>query len=151
MTDFLLNAYPWIKTLHILSVISWMAAMLYLPRLFVYHASEAKPGDKMSETFKIMERRLLRGIMTPAMIATWVFGLAMVATPGIIDFQSDIWFYVKLLSIISMTGVHMWLAKQRRRFAEDANIYSGRTYRIINEVPAVLMIIVVVMVIVRPF
>lgn len=151
MTDFLTNAYPWIKTLHILSLISWMAAMLYLPRLFVYHAEKAEKGSVMSETFKIMERRLLRGIMTPAMIATWVFGLLLMSTPGIIDFGSDIWFWVKLVCVCAMTGMHMWLARQRRHFLNDANTVSGRTYRIMNEVPALLMVVIVIMVVVRPF
>jgi len=150
MQDFLISAYPWIKALHVVSVISWMAGMFYLPRLYVYHAEQAEVGSQMSETFKVMERRLLRAIINPAMIATWTFGLIMVFTPGIIDW-SEIWPWIKAAMVITMSGFHGWLSARRREFERDANTRSGRTYRLANEVPTVLMLIIVFMVILKPF
>ena len=149
MGDFLVTAYPWIKSLHVISVISWMAGMLYLPRLFVYHA-DAEPGSDKSETFKVMERRLLRAIMNPAMIATYIFGGLMLGTPGIVDWGSG-WIWVKLAAVAGMTVAHHVFAKWFQAFAADANTRSAKTYRLANEVPTVLMIVIVVMIIAKPF
>ena len=149
MGDFLLNAYPWIKSLHVISVISWMAGMLYLPRLFVYHAA-AQPGSEASETFKVMERRLLRAIMNPAMIATYIFGGLLLATPGLIDWAAG-WIWIKLAAIIAMTVFHHLFGLWRKDFLADANTRSTKTYRWANEGPTLLMVIIVIMVIARPF
>jgi protoporphyrinogen IX oxidase len=140
--------FPWLKTLHILSVIAWMAGLLYLPRLFVYHA-DARPGSETSETFKVMERRLLRGIMNPAMIGTYVFGIALAATPGVVNWAQG-WIYVKLASVIALTVIHHWLGRWRKDFAADRNTRPARFYRFVNEVPTLLLIIIVIMVVVRP-
>lgn len=150
MTDLLATAYPWIKTLHIISVISWMAGLLYLPRLFVNHVEHGPVGSETSEVFKGMEERLMRIIMAPAMMATWVFGLLLAFTPGIVDWTS---FYpwIKALMILGMTGFHHWLIKVRKEFAEDRNERSAKAYRIANELPTVMMIVIVVMIVVRPF
>jgi len=145
----LVAAHDWIKAFHIISVMAWMAGLLYLPRLFVYHA-EARPGSDAAATFKIMERRLLRGIMTPAMIASYVFGLALAATPGVVDWHQG-WFYAKLAGVLGLTLIHGALARWRRDFAADRNRHPARFYRIVNELPTVLLIMVVVMVVVRPF
>ena len=150
MSDFLLSAYPWILSLHIVSVISWMAGMFYLPRLSVYHAETAPVGSEQSEIFKVMERKLLRAIINPAMTATWVFGLCLVFTPGIVDWSS-VWPWVKAAMVISMSGFHGWLSARRKEFERDENTRSGRTYRISNEIPTVLMLIIVFMVIPKPF
>ena len=139
--------YEWIKAFHIMAVIAWMAGMLYLPRLFVYHA-EAEIGSKQSETFKVMERRLLRGIINPAMIAAWIFGLAL-AWQG--DHWRDGWFHGKLLLLLGMQLIHAALARWRRQFANDANFHSDRFYRFVNEVPTVLLIGIVILVVVKPF
>lgn len=139
----------WVKAAHVISVIAWMAASLYLPRLFVYHA-DAEKGSVQSETFKIMERRLYRGIMTPAMIATWVFGVWMLVWSGFSQFAEG-WMWVKLLFVLGLSGFHGFMAGQLRRFAQDGNERSAKFFRQINEVPTVLMIVVVIMVIVRPF
>ncbi len=150
MQDFLISAYPWVKSLHVISVISWMAGMFYLPRLFVYHVEKAPVGSGMSETFKVMERKLMRVIINPAMIATWTFGLIMVFTPGIIDW-SQVWPWVKAAAVITMSGFHGWLSVRRREFERDENTRSSRTYRLANEVPTLLMFVIVFMVIARPF
>ena len=149
MTDLLVSAYPWIKMLHIVSVISWMAGMFYLPRLFVYHAERAKPGSELDETFQVMEAKLLRLIMTPAMIASWVFGLILIGL-GAFDWGAA-WSWIKLASIIAMTGMHGWLGARRKEFAAGTNTRTGRSYRLANEVPTVLMLIIVTAVVVRPF
>ena len=141
--------YLWIKALHIIAVIAWMAGMLYLPRLFVYHC-EAEPGSKQSETFKVMERRLLRAIINPAMIATWTFGVLLVLTPGIIRWTAG-WWHVKLAAVLLLSGFHGALSRWRRDFLEDRNTRPQRFYRAVNEVPTVLMIVIVIMVVVRPF
>ena len=117
------------------AVVTWMAGLFYLPRLFVYHAERASPGSEMSETFKLMEDRLLRVIMRPAMIATWVLGLTLLATPGVIDWTRDGWIYVKLAAVLLLSGLQDWLARRCRDFAADRNRVSGRTYRLVNEVP----------------
>jgi putative membrane protein len=147
--DFLAPFYLWIKALHVISVIAWMAGMFYLPRLFVYHC-EVAPGTAESERFKVMERRLLRQIINPAMIATWSFGILLVLTPGVIDWSAG-WWHVKLLAVILMSALHGELSRWRRGFLEDRNTRSQRFYRIANEIPTVLVVIIVVMVIVRPF
>ena len=139
--------YEWIKALHVLAVISWMAGLLYLPRLFVYHASAAK-GSESSQTFKVMERRLLKAIMTPAMILAWATGLYIAMLAGY--FRSG-WFHGKLLLVVLMSAVHGVLAVHVKQFARDANLKAPRYFRILNEVPTVLMIGIVILVIVKPF
>ena len=137
----------WLKAFHVIAVIAWMAGMLYLPRLFVYHC-EAEIGSKQSETFKLMERRLLRAIINPAMIATWVLGLWLAYDQGY--FRSG-WLHGKLLLVLILSGVHGFLSRAVREFAKDRNVRSQRFYRIINEIPTVLMIGIVILVIVKPF
>lgn len=149
--DFLTTAYPWTKALHVISVIAWMAGLFYLPRLFVYHAERAKPGTELSDTLKVMERKLLKLIINPAAVATWVFGLALVLTPGLIDWSTDHWAHAKAVLVIAMTWYYHLLVVWTRRFAEDRNARSGRFYRLMNEVPTLLMVGIVVMVIVKPF
>jgi putative membrane protein len=142
--------YPWllwIKALHVVAVISWMAGLLYLPRLFVYHCA-ASIGSPQSETFKVMERRLLRFIMTPAMIVSWIFGLALMISAAWIKAP---WMHAKLLLVLVLSGVHGWLSVCVKRFASDQNRKSGRYFRFVNEIPTVLMIIIVVLVVVKPF
>jgi putative membrane protein len=139
--------YDWLLALHIIAVIAWMAGMLYLPRLFVYHARAAK-GSEMSETFKVMERRLLRGIINPAMIAAWILGLCL-AWHG--NHWLEGWFHAKLALLVGMQIVHACLARWRRTFAEDANTHSDRFYRFMNEVPTLLLIGIVVLAVVKPF
>jgi putative membrane protein len=145
----LIHLYLWIKALHVISLIAWMAAMFYLPRLYVYHC-QVPAGSAESERFKVMERRLLKQIMTPAMIATWVFGILLVLTPGIISWTQG-WWYVKLVSVILLTGFHGAMSKWRKDFLNDRNRRPERFYRIANEVPTVLMFVIVIMVIVKPF
>lgn len=148
MTDLLAEIYPWTKALHIVSVISWMAGMFYLPRLFVYHAEQSIPGDDRDIVFQEMERKLLRVIMNPAMIATWVFGLMLVFTPGIVDW-SDVWPWVKASAVLGMTWFHHWLGYRRKEFAVGENTRSGKTFRLMNEVPTVLMLVIVFSVVLR--
>jgi protoporphyrinogen IX oxidase len=140
--------YPYIKAFHIISMVAWMAGMFYLPRLYVYHA-EAVPGSQMSETFKVMERRLLRQIINPAMIATWVFGLILMF--GFIDWRSAPWLHAKLVLVVLMSGFHGMLSKWRKDFAADANSRSARFYRIANEVPTLLLIFIVILAVAKPF
>jgi putative membrane protein len=132
-------------------MVSWMVGLLYVPRLFVYHAERGASGSELSETFKVMERRLLRLIMNPAMIATWVFGLMLAFTPGVIEWSGDDWFHTKLAAVLVLTWFHHWLARRRKDFAEDRNKVGARTYRRMNELPTVVLAVIVVMVIVRPF
>ena len=146
--DALISLYPWAKALHVIALIAWMAGLFYLPRLYVYHC-DLQPGSAESERFKLMEYRLLKQIMNPAMIATWVFGVLLVLTPGIIDWDSG-WWHVKLVCVILMTAFHGALSRWRKDFMRDANTRRGRFYRIANEIPTVLMVIIVIMVIVRP-
>jgi len=141
--------YLWIKALHIISVVAWMAGLLYLPRLFVYHAGVAV-GSEASETFKIMERRLLHAIMNPAMIATYLFGFLLAGIPGLVDWRTG-WIYVKLLMVVLLTVVHYCIARWRRDFAADRNQRPARFYRIVNEVPTLLLILIVILVVVKPF
>jgi len=147
--DWLAQFYPWTKALHIISVIAWMAGLLYLARLFVYHC-EAPAGSTQSETFKVMERRLLRAIMNPAMIASYIFGVSLLLTPEIVDWGAG-WIYAKLILVAALTIYHHMLTRWRRAFARDANTHTARYYRIANEVPAVLMVGIVILVVVRPF
>jgi len=149
LSDWLAGAYPWIKSAHILAVIAWMAGLLYLPRLFVYHAM-APPGSDRSETFKIMERRLQRGIMTPAMVAALGFGLMLAGTPGIVDWHRG-WIWAKLALVAALTAYHGVLGHWRRVFAEDRNRHSPRFFRIANELPTLALIAIVVLVVVKPF
>jgi len=141
--------YPWIKTLHILSVIAWMAGLLYLPRLFVYHAGAA-PGSETAATFTVMERRLLHAIMNPAMIASYGFGILLAATPGAVDWRAG-WIYAKLALVAALTLMHHLFARWRRDFAAGRNARPARFYRIANEVPTLLLILIVVLVVVKPF
>ena len=137
----------WIKALHILAVIAWMAGMLYLPRLFVYHAGVAK-GSEASETFKIMERRLLKGIMNPAMIVVWLSGLYIAYAFG--DFRAP-WLHAKLALVVVLSAIHGYLVGRMRAFAQDCNDKSATFYRVLNEVPTALLIGIVVLVVVKPF
>jgi putative membrane protein len=139
--------YLWLKALHVIAVIAWMAGMLYLPRLFVYHC-EAEPGSKQSETFKVMERRLLRAIINPAMIVTWIVGLWLAWDAG---FFKAGWLHAKLALVLAMTAMHGFLSRWVRAFAADSNLHSQKFYRIINEVPTILMIAIVILVVVKPF
>lgn len=147
--DWLASIYPWTRALHIISIIAWMAGLLYLPRLFVYHAG-VPVGSERSETFKVMERRLLRAIMNPAMIASYVFGIALLVTPGIVDWSAG-WVYVKLVLIGVLTIAHHLFALWYKAFNRDENNRSARFYRWWNEVPTLLMIGIVIMVAAKPF
>lgn len=137
----------WLKAFHVMAVIAWMAGMFYLPRLFVYHA-EAKPGSEVSETFKVMEARLLDIIMRPAIIAVWLSGLALAYWAG---FWTDGWFHAKFALVLVMSGIHGYLAVCVRAFAEEKNTRSSRFYRMLNEAPTLLMVLIVLLVIVKPF
>jgi protoporphyrinogen IX oxidase len=137
------------KAFHVIAIIAWMAGLLYLPRLFVYHADSAK-GSQQSETFKVMEQRLLRLITTPAMIASWILGLTL-AFSGVIDWKADGWFHAKLALVILLSAFHGACAKWTSDFAADRNTHDAHFYRIMNEVPTLLMIGIVILVIVRPF
>ncbi len=143
------TAYLWIKALHIIGVIAWMAGLLYLPRLFVYPV-DAEPGSELSETLKIMERRLLKLIMNPAMLASFFFGIVLLLSLGEAAW-SDAWLHVKLLLVAGLLVAHMAMGRWRREFAEDRNTRPRKFYRIANEVPTVLMIAIVILVVVRPF
>jgi protoporphyrinogen IX oxidase len=145
----LTDVYPWVRAFHIISVIAWMAGMLYLPRLYAYHAG-AEVGSVQSETFKVMERRLLRGIINPAMIAAVVFGVLLALTPGVVDLAAG-WVWVKVAALTAMFWIHGNLSRWRRDFENDANQHSARFYKIVNEVPAVLVVIIVIMIVVKPF
>jgi putative membrane protein len=153
MGGFLADWYLWTKALHVVSVISWMAGLFYLPRLYVYHVEGLKKqgvvaGSEMDQLFQHQERLLLRAIMNPAMIATWVFGVALVLTPGIVVW-SEAWVWVKAISVVAMTVFHMWLAARRKAFLAGENLLSGRQYRMMNEVPTVFMLLIVFAVILK--
>jgi len=147
MSNFILDHYMTVKAIHLIAVMSWMAGLLYLPRLFVYHA-EAKTGSDVSKTFKTMEYRLLKYIMNPAMLATWVLGLLMFSANEALKFE--LWMQLKFIFIILMTVSHMAMGKYRRLFDQDQNTKSARFYRILNEVPTILMIIIVCLVVIKP-
>ncbi len=139
--------YPWVKALHIIAVIAWMAGMLYLPRLYVYHA-DAERGSAQSETFKVMERRLLRAIIDPAMIVAWAAGLWLAWQGGL---WGEGWLHAKLALLLLMQVAHAALARWRRDFALDRNRHSARFYRVVNEAPTLLLVGIVILVVVRPF
>jgi putative membrane protein len=139
--------YDWIKAGHVISLIAWMAGMLYLPRLFVYHASLPPGSEAQAATFKVMERRLLKAIMTPALIATWAFGLALAGMSG---FYASPWLQAKFVLVLAMSGIHGWLARMVKDFAADRNTRGHRFYRVLNEVPTLLMIGIVILAIVKP-
>jgi len=147
--DALAPFYLWLRALHIISVIAWMAGLLYLPRLFVYHCA-APEGSAQAETFKVMERRLLRAIMNPAMIATWLFGLLLIATP-MVDLATSGWLHAKLVLVVLLTALHHIFARWRKDFEADRNRHSARFYRLWNEAPTVLMIGIVILAVVKPF
>ena len=148
MSDILSAAYPWIKAVHVMAVVSWLAGLFYLPRLLVYHAERAQVGEEPVASFRIMEAKLLRLIMNPAMIATWVAGLALVFTPGVVDW-SMVWPWTKAAAVLAMTWFHHWLATQRKIMATNPAPLSGRTYRLMNELPTLLMVVIVLSVIVK--
>jgi len=148
MSDLLATLYPWMKSLHIMAVISWMAGLFYLPRLFVYHAEQSETGDSRDEVFQTMELKLLRVIMNPAMIVSWIAGMLLIATPGVVDWTA-VWPYLKFSGVLVMTWFHMWLGSRRKEFLLGQNALSGRQYRMMNEVPTILMVIIVVSVVVK--
>lgn len=141
--------YPWILSFHVMSMIAWMAGLFYLPRLFVYHTERVSTGTDTDDLFQTMEQKLFRLIMTPSMISTYVFGVLLALTPGIVDWGS-VWPYTKLTAIVGMTWFHIWCGHRRRDFEAGDNSRSGRDYRIMNEVPTLLMIVIVISVIVKP-
>ena len=140
------TGFLWIKAVHVIAVISWMAGLLYLPRLFVYHADVAV-GSETSELFKVMERRLLKAIMVPAAVVTWILGLTLAVNGGV---YLELWFQIKAVLVIGMTAVHLVLTHHKNRFAQDANRHPAKFFRILNEVPTLLMIAIVALVIVKP-
>ena len=149
MSEFLAGSYPWFKAIHIIAVMSWMAGLLYLPRLFVYHV-EVELNSTEDRRFQIMERRLLRAIMNPAMVVSYIFGILLILTPGIVDWSSA-WIWLKILAILVLTGCHHAMGKWRKDLAEGTNQKSQRYFRVANEVPTISMIIIVIMVVVKPF
>jgi protoporphyrinogen IX oxidase len=151
--DLLASYYPWIKSLHVMSVIAWMAGLFYMPRLFVYHVEGLQKkgvvaGSDMDLLFQHQERLLLKAIINPASVATWVFGLCLVFTPGLVDW-SQTWPWVKAASVLGLTWFHHWLGWRRKEFIAGTNSRTGRQYRLMNEVPTVLMILIVISVIVK--
>ena len=146
--DWLIGAYFWIKAFHIMAVIAWMAGLFYLPRLYVYHVERVGTGGDTDALFQTMEEKLLRIIMNPAMIASWLLGLALVLIPGIVQWDM-IWPWTKLAGLVGMTWFHMWLAGRRRDFVAGRNRLTGRQYRMMNEVPTVLMVVIVLSVVVK--
>ena len=148
MSDLLSDLYPWAKSLHIMSVMAWMAGLFYLPRLFVHHTEQSTAGDEKDALFQMMELKLFKLIMNPSMISTWVFGLCLVFTPGIVDWSS-VWPWTKAISVLAMTWFHHWLGSRRKDFVSGSNTRTGRTYRMMNELPTVLMIVIVLSVVVK--
>ncbi|KAJ57247.1 membrane protein [Actibacterium mucosum KCTC 23349] len=148
MFEILAWLYPWTKALHIMSVIAWMAGLFYLPRLFVHHAEKVQTGSDTDDLFQMMEMKLLRVIMNPAMIATWIFGLCLALTPGIVDWGA-IWPYTKAAAVLVMTWFHHWLGLRRKDFVRGENQLPGRRYRMMNELPTLLMVVIVLSVVVR--
>lgn len=148
MGDLLTNLYPWILALHIIAVITWMAGIFYLPRLYVYHAEQVETGSQTDQLFQTMERKLLKFIMNPSMIAVWLFGLLLVLTPGIVDWGS-VWPYTKGASVLGMSWFHGWCGKKRKLFAAGENHHTGSFYRKMNEVPTILMLVIVFSVVVK--
>lgn len=148
ITNILSNYYLLIKSLHIISVISWMAGIFYLPRLFVHHTESVEVGSDADKLFQMMEHKLLSVIMGPAMVATWIFGILLVLIPGVVDW-SFIWPWTKALSVLIMTWFHFWLAARGKEIAAGQNIRSGKQYRLMNEVPTVLMFLIVFSVVLK--
>ena len=149
MIGWISGAYPWIKSFHIVSMVAWMAGLLYLPRLYVYHSMAPVKSD-LSETFKVMERRLLRGIMTPAMLATWGFGLLLMGMPGVVDWRMG-WIWAKLALVGALTVFHIALARWRRNFLANQIRHSTRFFRLVNELPTLALIAIIILVVVKPF
>ncbi len=149
MSDFLISLYPWVKALHIIAVISWMAGIFYLPRLFVHHTEKVETGSDTDALFQMMEMKLLKVIMNPAMIVTWIAGLFLIGL-GMFDW-SAVWSWLKLACVIAMTVFHIWLGQRRKDFVAGNNALTGKQFRMMNEVPTVLMIVIVISVVVRPF
>ena len=148
MNDIMILAYPWTQALHIISVISWLVGMFYLPRLFVYHVEKANDKPEIAAVFQEMEYKLLKIIMNPAMISSWIFGLLLAFTPGVIDWGS-VWPYVKAAAVIGMTGFHHWLSMRSKDFVNGQNKLSGSQYRMLNEVTTILMIVIVLAAVVK--
>ncbi len=148
MTDILAWLYPWTKSLHIIAVITWMAGIFYLPRLFVYHVEQSQPGDEKDKMFQVMEYNLFKFIMNPSSIAVWLFGLMLVFTPGIVDWSS-VWQWTKAVAVIAMTWFHHWLGQRLKEFADGRNTRTGRTYRMMNELPTLLMLLIVFSVVLK--
>ena len=148
MSDLLSDLYPWAKSLHIMSVMAWMAGLFYLPRLFVHHTEQSTAGDEKDALFQMMELKLFKLIMNPSMISTWIFGLCLVFTPGIVDWSS-VWPWTTAISVLAMTWFHHWLGSRRKDFVSGSNTRTGRTYRMMNELPTVLMIVIVLSVVVK--
>lgn len=148
MHDLLTDWYFWVKSFHVISVVAWMAGLFYLPRLFVYHVEQVPAGSPTDVMFQTMERRLLKGIMGPAMIATWVLGLMLVVTPGVVDW-TEVWPWTKAVSVVAMTWFQHWLGQRRKDFMSGSNTRTGRQYRMMNEVPTLLLIVIVISVIVK--
>jgi putative membrane protein len=151
MQAFLQEHHDWLTALHIMSVLAWMAGLFYLPRLFVYHVESAPVGSEMSDIFKVMERKLLRAIMNPAMVSTWIFGLLMLWSLGLDYILDNHWLQIKLILVCAMTWFHHKLITFRKDFLNDANTRSGRSYRMWNEVPTLLMVLIVTLAVVKPF
>jgi putative membrane protein len=149
MTDLLALLYPWTKSLHILAVIAWMAGLFYLPRIYVYHTERSTPGDVIDPVFQVMEVKLLRLIMNPSMIVTWVAGLLLIFTPQAGVGWGEVWAWTKGGAVLAMTWFHMWLAARRKDFAAGENRLSGRQHRMMNEVPTVLLVIIVLSVVLK--
>lgn len=148
MSDFLAGMYLWTLSLHIIAVLTWMAGLFYLPRLYVYHAERVEAGSDTDDLFQTMERKLLKYIMNPSMIAVWILGLTLVMTPGIVDW-SMVWPYTKGAAILAMTWFHMWLGARRKDFVAGRNELPGRTYRMMNELPTLLMLVIVFSVVLK--
>ena len=144
------DLFTWLRALHIVAVVAWMAGLLYLPRLFVYHC-DAEPGSKQAETFEIMERRLLRAIMNPAMVLSLGLGGALLSQSGVVDWSGDIWIYVKLAFVLLLVIVHHLVARWLKDFAKGVNRHDARFYKRMNEVPTVALIAIVIFVVVKPF
>jgi len=150
MTDFLAGFYPWARALHVMAVLAWMAGLFYLPRLFVYHVESVEAGSGTDDLFQTMELKLLKMIMTPAMIAAWVFGLCLVATPGVVDWQA-VWPWTKAAAVLAMTWFHFWCAGQSVKLSVGTVAMTGRQFRMMNELPTLFMVVIVISVMVRPF
>ncbi|MFP4249058.1 MAG: protoporphyrinogen oxidase HemJ [Armatimonadota bacterium] len=149
MIDLLALLYPWTKSLHILALIAWMAGLFYLPRLYVYHTERSVPGDTIDPVFQTMEEKLLRLIMNPSMIVTWIFGIVLLFTPQSGAAWDALWVWTKLAAVGVITWFHMWLAARRKDFIAGANTLTGRQHRMMNEVPTVLLVVIVLSVVVK--